>query len=78
MRGDDGDRGQEVGGARMRSRWPITVMILRSQGCSLTDREIQVWTDRTADMIARGRADLVRPNWTQTAQSIWLFAGDPP
>lgn len=29
-----------------KSRFPVTVMLLRSQGCSLTDRECRRWVDK--------------------------------
>lgn len=60
------------------TRFPMAVMCLRCMNqWSQADWEFQGWFERTVDLIVRGEAACVRPNWERSRVDIWLGAGDP-
>ncbi len=61
----------------VRTRWPLTVMLLRSQWDRLTDRECREWTDRSIDLIIKGQGELLLPHLKNFQSYVWLYSDDP-
>jgi hypothetical protein len=60
----------------MTTRWPLTVMLLRSQSEDLTSREYRAWLERVIHFIRAHDLDCARRS-ARHLDEVWLFAGDP-
>jgi hypothetical protein len=57
-------------------RWPLTLMLLRSQLDDLSSCEYRDWLDRVINYIRNNDLDCAR-RATGHLDEIWLLAGDP-
>jgi len=61
----------------VKTKFPLTVKLLRCQDEGLTSREGRQWTDMITDLIAQGRANLVGHTVASLQRHLWLFPEDP-
>lgn len=62
---------------RRLTRWPLTVVLLRSQWDDLSSREYRTWLDMVIGLIRVGDFDCARRACEHFDDHLWLFAGDP-
>ena len=60
----------------MTTRWPLTVMLLRSQSDDLGSREYRAWLERLIHFIRADDLGSARRAASHLGE-VWLFAGDP-
>ncbi len=61
----------------VKTKFPLTVYVLRCQWEDLTSREGRAWIDMITRLIVHGESDCVRPAIADMQQHLWLFAEDP-
>ena len=61
----------------LKTRFPLTVYLLRCQWEDLSSREGRQWSDMITGLILGGEADCVKPAIRDMQRHLWLFAGDP-
>ncbi len=61
----------------MKTKFPLTVYLLRCQWGDQTSREGCQWVDMITSLIVRGDSDCVRPAIDGMQRQLWLFPDDP-
>jgi hypothetical protein len=61
----------------LKTRFPLTVYLLRCQWDDLSGREGRQWSDMITALISGGESDCVKPTIRDMQRQLWLFAEDP-